>query len=275
MAAPIVETKERAIDVGGGRLKLRFKTAGNGEPIVYLHPAGGLFFDPFLGALSQTRSIYAPEVPGTSAGDNNAIHLVDDLWDLVLLYEEGIRGLGLSTAPVVIGQSFGGMLAAELAAHFPQLFSKVILFDPIGLRREGLPITNWMTTPPEKLPALLFKNPEHPAAKAMFTPPPDPELAVKLLSGLVWALGCTGKFVWPLADKGLRKRLHRITAPTLIVWGKDDALIPSDYAREFGDAIKGSRVEIIPDCGHIPQAEQMQTTLGLVQEFLSQGDSRP
>jgi len=268
MTMPIVEIRERAVVVWGSRLKLRFKTAGSGAPLVYFHPAGGLVFDPFLGALSADYTIYAPEVPGTSAGDANAIHQVDGLWDLVLIYEEAIRQLDLPSAPIAIGQSFGGMMAAEMAAHVPSLFKKVVLLDPIGLWRDDLPITNWMTTPPPALPSLLFKNPECPAAKAMFTPPDDPELAVAVTAGLVWALGCTGKFVWPLADKGLRKRLHRVTAPTLVVWGEDDRLIPAAYAREFGDAIEGSRVEIIPDCGHIPQMEQGETTLELVREFL-------
>jgi pimeloyl-ACP methyl ester carboxylesterase len=92
---------------------------------------------------------------------------------------------------------------------------------------------------------------------------------VAALSGLVWALACTGKFVWPIPDKGLRKRLHRLTAPTLIIWGADDALIPAGYAQEFGGAIGNSRVEIVRDAGHIPQAEQMETTLALVRSFLS------
>lgn len=268
MSLPNVEVRERAIDVWAGRIKLRVKTAGSGAPLVYLHPAGGLFFDPFLAALSAQYAIYAPEIPGTSAGDPNAIHEVDSLSDLVLIYEEALAKLELPSAPVVIGQSFGGMLAAELASCFPKLFAKVVLCDPIGLWRADLPIANWMTTPAPQLPALLFKNPECPAAKAMFTPPPDPTLAVTLLSNLVWALGCTGKFVWPIPEKGLYKRLHRLTVPTPIVWGEDDALIPVGYAKEFGAAIKGSRVEIVRNCGHIPQAEQMEATLAIVRDFL-------
>jgi pimeloyl-ACP methyl ester carboxylesterase len=264
-----LEIGERTIDVWGGRIVLYVKTAGQGAPLLYLHPAGGLSFDPFLAALSAEYRIFAPEVPGTSAGNPNAIHAVADLFDLILIYEEAIAKLDLPTAPVVIGPSFGGMLAAELASCFPKLFSKVVLCGPIGLWRPDLPIANWMTTPAPQLPALLFKNPDCEAAKAAFTPPSDPAAAVAALSGLVWALACTGKFVWPIPDKGLRKRLHRLTAPTLIIWGADDALIPAGYAQEFGGAIGNSRVEIVRDAGHIPQAEQMETTLALVRSFLS------
>ena len=104
---------------GAGRLAIRFKVAGSGPPLVYLHPAAGLHFDPFLEALSADYTIFAPEHPGTGEGDSEAIHLVDDLWDLVLIYDEAIRALGLEGPVVAIGQSFGGMMAAELAAHDP------------------------------------------------------------------------------------------------------------------------------------------------------------
>ena len=257
-----------AIDtVSGGRLVAGFPVGlpydvclNNGIPPIELRPR----FDEV-----PRYSIYAPEVPGTSAGDPHAIHEVDGLPDLVLIYEEAIRQLELPEPPVVIGQSFGGMLAAELASYFPQLFKKVVLCDPIGLWQPDLPIANWITTPASQLPALLFKNPDCPAAKAMSTPPPDPALAATILSNLVWALGCTGKFVWPIPEKGLHKRLHRVTAPTMIVWGEDDVLVPAAYAKAFGAAIAGSRVEIVRDAGHIPQAEQMETTLVLVREFLA------
>jgi pimeloyl-ACP methyl ester carboxylesterase len=259
---------ERVLDVWGGGLALHVKTFGRGRPLVFLHPAGGLNVDPFLLALSEQYRVHAPEIPGTSAGDPDAIHQVDSLSDLVLIYEEAIRTLDFPGAPVVIGASFGGMLAAELASCFPALFSKVVLLDPIGLWRPDLPIANWMTTPVPELPALLFKNPDCAAAKAAFTPPADPAQLVSMISGRVWAMACTGKFVWPIPEKGLHKRLHRIEVPTLVVWGEADALVPVGYAQEFGAAIAGSRVEIVADAGHVPHAEQMEATLALVRDFL-------
>jgi pimeloyl-ACP methyl ester carboxylesterase len=102
----------------------------------------------------------------------------------------------------------------------------------------------------------------------MFTPPDDPEAAIATIVGIAWATGCTSKFLWPIPDKGLHKRIHRIGAPTLVVWGQQDSLISSAYAAEFGRLIRGSRVETIDDCGHIPQMEQLDRTLTLVREFL-------
>ena len=89
--------------------------------------------------------------------------------------------------------------------------------------------------------------------------PDDPKEAATVIADLVWALGATGKFVWPIPDKGLKKRMHRIKAETLIVWGEDDALVSSVYAEEFAARIANSRVEIIKDCGHVPQVERLES----------------
>ncbi|MGZ7023064.1 MAG: alpha/beta fold hydrolase, partial [Ilumatobacteraceae bacterium] len=166
------------------------------------------------------------------------------------------------------GQSFGGMLACELAAHFPALFSRLVVLAPIGLWLDDHPVANWVAKAPDELAALLFHRPDSEVARAMFTPPDDPDAAIAAIVGMTWTTGCTSKFVWPVPDKGLAKRIHRIKAPTLVVWGKQDALVSSAYAAEFGRLIEGSRVEVLDDCGHIPQLEQPEQTLALVGDFL-------
>ena len=143
-----------------------------------------------------------------------------------------------------------------------------MLLDPIGLWLDEHPVANWVAAAPEELPALLFHDPSSEAARAAMTPPADPDAAVAAIAGLAWAIGCTAKFVWPIPEKGLSKRLHRIEAPTLIVWGKQDRLVSSAYAAEFGRRIAGSRVEIIDGCGHVPQLEQPDKTYALVSDFL-------
>jgi pimeloyl-ACP methyl ester carboxylesterase len=267
--AEMTPVGEQSVRVWNDQITIRFQVAGSGPPLLYLHPAMGMApLDPFLTALTEQYTLFAPEVPGTTPGDPHSIHKVDDLWDLVLIYEEAIRGLGLEEKPVLMGQSFGGMLAAELAAHYPDLASKLVLLSPLGLWREDAPVADYMSTPPQELPALLFADANGPAAHATFAMPPDPDIAIAIQSGIVWAMGCTGKFLWPIPDRGLRKRLHRIAAPTLVLWGSEDRLVPSAYAEEFGAAIAGSTVEVIPDAGHIPQVEATETTLGIVQDFL-------
>lgn len=259
---------EETVEVWDGRITMRVKVAGAGSPLLYLHPAGGLAWDPFLTHLAESFTVYAPEFPGTSVGDPYAIHQIDDLSDVVLAYEELVRKLGL-VAPVIVGQSFGGMIAAELTAAFPSLPSALILLDPIGLWSPEHPTANWVATPPERLPALLFHDPSSAAAQAMLALPEDPEQQRAIIAGMVWAFGCTGKFAWPIPDRGLRTRLHRIGVRTLIVWGRDDDLINVSYADQFADAIRGSKVTIIDNCGHIPQVEKYDETVQAVDEFLN------
>lgn len=259
---------ERVVDVWNESLRLRFKVVGSGPALVYLHPSAGLAWDGFLADLAQRYTVYAPEFPGTSPSDPYAIHRVDDLWQVVLMYEEALRKLELDR-PILVGQSFGGMLAAELAASFPRQFSKVVLLDPVGLWRDDHPVANWITAAPDRLPELLFADPAGRAAAAMLALPDDPDEAVAAGAGMVWALGCTGKFVWPIPDKGLRGRLHRISAPTLIVWGEQDRLVSVAYADDFAAGIGDSRVAVIPDAGHIPQVEQTEATSAAVAGFLA------
>ena len=207
---------DQAVEVWNGRLTLRVKVAGAGSPLLYLHPAAGLAWDPFLSHLAERYTVYAPEFPGTSTGRPLRHPPVDDLTNVVLLYEELVRKLGL-VKPVVVGQSFGGMLACELAAHFPDVPSALVVLDPIGLWPTSTRSPTGSPPPPTSLPALLFHDPDSPAARAMLALPEDPEQQRAAIAGLVWAFGCTGKFTWPIPDRGLRDRLHRIGARTLIV----------------------------------------------------------
>lgn len=102
------------------------------------------------------------------------------------------------------------------------------------------------------------------------TLPTDPmEMAIAMADS-VWALGTTGKFVWPIPDKGLKKRLHRVTAPTLIIWGAEDKLISPVYAEDFAAAIADSRIEIVKGAGHVPQWEQLDIVAPLVLDYLKE-----
>jgi pimeloyl-ACP methyl ester carboxylesterase len=266
--ATVPGLREEVVPVGGGRVEMRVQVRGTGEPLVFLHPASGLAWDPFLEDLAAQRTVYAPLVPGTSPADPDAIHEVRDLWELVLLEQEALLALGLGGADL-IGASFGGMLACELQAAFPGMFGKLVLLDPIGLWRDDAPVANWLMTAPADLPALLFADPTCQAAQEMFTLPEDPGEMADAIAATTCAMGCTAKFVWPVPDRGLARRLHRVTAPTLVIWGEDDALVSSVYAQEFGERIADARVEVLAACGHAPHVERREETLRLVRGFLT------
>src|SRR5262249_5440241 len=110
--------------------------------------------------------------------------------------------------------------------------------------------------PPAGRPSVFFELPAEPGARA------------EAQAGFIWSQACTGKFVWRLPDKGLKKRMHRIAAPSLIVWGDADAVIVPDYAKDFAERIADARVALIARADHLPHLEQPEEAARLVREFL-------
>jgi pimeloyl-ACP methyl ester carboxylesterase len=270
MTANAADVRDETVGVWDNRLRLHVKVAGDGPPLLYFHPLSGLAWQPFLGQLARRHTVYAPEHPGTSPGDPQAVRDVQTFTELLLVYEEVIRALGLER-PAAVGQSFGGMVAADLAATFPQLFSRLVLLSPIGLWRDDapIPLMEMVAGPPEEVPKYLFAHPESEAAQAALALPADPEQIPKAIAQSTWNIGCTTKFAWPIADHGLGRRLHRIRVPTLIVWGREDALVPVAYAKEFGSRVAGSQIEVIDDCGHALQTDQPERTWAAISQFLA------
>jgi pimeloyl-ACP methyl ester carboxylesterase len=263
MSTPLVRT----IPVRHCNFEAKVKVGGSGPPLLYLHAAAGPIWDPFVEGLCERYTVYAPHHPGTGETVRESIYAVESLWDLLLIYDEILDALNLSTVRVV-GTSFGGMMACEIAAHRPERVTKLITLDPIGLWRDDAPVAQYMLMTPEQLVTTLYKHLDSPAVQAALQMPIDPKQVAVATADLVWALGATGKFVWPIPDKGLKKRLHRVKAPTMIVWGEDDALISPVYAEEFATRIANSRIEIIKDCGHVPQVERLEVLGPMVKGFL-------
>ena len=260
--------RERTVRVWQGHVPLRVDVKGEGPPLVFFHGPWGLSWTPFLDELAVEYTVYAPEHPGTTQGEPDAIHQVDSLWDLLVCYDELLDRLEIEGATLA-GHSFGAMVAAEVAAFRPTRAQRLVLIDPIGLWRDDAPVTNWMLVGPHELADHVFHEPAGPAAKSMFAIPDDHEAAALARTKLMWAMGATGKFIWPIPDKGLKKRIHRIaTKPTLLIWGEHDRLVPRVYADEFASRLKGARLEVVKAAGHAPHLEQPAATAALIQRFL-------
>jgi pimeloyl-ACP methyl ester carboxylesterase len=251
------------------RVETEVEIAGNGPPLVYLHGPWGLGPDrAFVARLAETNTVYAPKHPGTSRGNPDAVHVLDGWLDLLVYYGELFERLEL-VAPALVGHSFGGLVATEIAAAAPKSVGRLVLIDPVGLWRDDLPVKNWMVLSDKERAPSLFANPEGDAARRFFGAPSDPAERVEVLAQFVWSQACTGKFVWPLPDRGLKNRTHRIAAPTLIVWGKQDRIIASAYAQEFATRIDGARIELIDKAGHLPHLEQPDAVVKTLRGFLA------
>jgi len=264
VAAPEV----RRLRLWQDRIETEVEIIGAGPPLVCLHGPWGLAPDrAFVARLAEKNKVFAPRFPGTTKGDAEAVHVLDSWLDLIVYHGELLDRLELE-APAVVGHSFGGLLAAELAAAAPKSVGRLVLIDPVGLWRDDLPVKNWMVLNDSERRPSLFADPDGAAAAAFFAVPKEPAERVDTLAELIWAQACTGKFVWPIPDRGLKQRTHRIAAPTLIVWGKADRIIAPDYAREFATRIAGARVELIDNAGHLSHLEQPDAVVKAVQAFL-------
>jgi pimeloyl-ACP methyl ester carboxylesterase len=261
-------TSERTLSVWRGRVRLRVLSKGRGPALVFFHGPWGLTWDPFLDELAQSFTVHAPEHPGTTPGAPDDVYHLDGLWDLVLCYDELLEALGVGDAAVV-GHSFGAMVACELAAAYPARARRLALIAPLGFWRDADPVVNWMLLEPADMRRRMFHAPDGPAAARMFEGAGDQDGGVTARVRMTWAMGATGKFIWPLPDKGLKKRIHRVKAPALLVWGKDDRLVPVAYAQEFAGRLPASRVEAVDRAGHLPHLEQPTIVASLIRDFLS------
>jgi pimeloyl-ACP methyl ester carboxylesterase len=252
--------------IGGGKFSVEMEVCGSGEPLLYLHGAGGLTgVDPFLDELGKHFRVIAPYFPGY--GDSTGGDLIEDVLDASLFYHQLMDDLGIASAHVV-GHSMGGMLAAELAAVDIHRVKKLVLVASAGFWLDEHPIPDVFAMELPELAAHLFHDPKSPLAQMFTTIPEDPQVLADMYVERTKRLTQASKFLWPIPDRGLKRRIWRVAAPTLVLWGESDRLIPPIYAKEFTSRIRNARATTIKDAGHLLMYEQPEAFLKSVCEFL-------
>jgi pimeloyl-ACP methyl ester carboxylesterase len=252
--------------IGEGRFEVEMEVCGSGDPLLYLHGAGGLTgADTFLDQLGKDFKVIAPYFPGY--GRSTGAELIDDVLDASLFYHQLMDEMGIASAHVV-GHSMGGMLAAELAAVDTHRVKRLVLVAAAGFWRDEDPIPDVFAMDLPELAAHLFHDPKSALARAFATIPDDPQKLADMYIERTKRLTCASKFLWPIPDRGLKKRAWRIAAPTLVLWGESDRLIPMVYADEFTSRIRNSRWQRIKETGHMPMYEQPAAFVKAVHDFL-------
>jgi pimeloyl-ACP methyl ester carboxylesterase len=242
---------------------VRYYEGGAGEPLVFLHGAGGLNLDlDFLDALAQRYHVYAPLVPGY--GDSEECSELRDMLDFTLHTWDVVDRLGLKD-PILAGSSMGGMIASEMAAIAPNDVSRLALLAPAGLWLDQHPIADIFSMLPYELPGYLFYDVEA-GAKILSagTNMSDPQFLQDFLVQNARQLGAAGKILFPIPERGLASRLYRIKAKTILIWGEGDKLIPPVYAGVFQQGIADSEVVMIPQAGHIATYEKPAEVLSAI-----------
>jgi pimeloyl-ACP methyl ester carboxylesterase len=257
---------ETMLSVRKGRFRTLVRSAGHGDALLFLHGAHGLHgWPPFLEALTQSFRVIAPEHPGF--GRSEGVEQLDDVVDLALYYTELLDALGLDE-PYVVGHSLGGMIGAELAAIAPHRVDKLALIAPVGLWLDEHPVLDFFAATPEELAAAIFHDPHSPVARQMLTLPTDPDAQLEAVLERTRNLSAAGKFLWPIPDKGLKKRIHRIVAPTLLLWGASDHLVSPLYGEEFLNHIDGAQLSIFKGASHMLPFEKPDEVVEVITEFL-------
>jgi pimeloyl-ACP methyl ester carboxylesterase len=235
---------------------------GAGPALLFLHGAGGagrwLRFQERLG---KGFSVYLPSHPGH--GGSPAAEWIEHISDLAFHYLDLLDALGLERVHVV-GASFGGWIAAEVATMASHRLASLVLIDPVGIRVDGwiYPFLFGMDIP--EIVATVFHDP----MAALALAPPDQSietLALQYRQGAAIA-----RVAWNphLYNPLLRRRLGRIAAPTLLCWGAHDRLAPlapcgETWARE----IPRARLRVFADSGHVPHLEEPEAVAEVVSEF--------
>ena len=253
----------RTIEIRSGAVAFEVRAAGHGAPLVYFHS----YYErsawaPFLDLLTRSFSVYAPTHPGVAG--STGVETLEDLLDLTLAYDELLGALGVDRAHLV-GHSFGGMAAAELAAVFPARARSLTLVSPLGLWRDDAQPADVLILPADELAAVLWRDPASRVAvewAAGAGGDPD-DIAAQVES--LRRRSSMAKFAWPIPDKGLRRRLHRIAAPTLLVWGDEDRANPVVYAEEWQRRVKGAALRLLPG-GHMVLHEAPEAAARVVVE---------
>jgi pimeloyl-ACP methyl ester carboxylesterase len=258
---------EEYLDFPGGRV--HYLHGGTGAPLLFLHAAGGAGLWPeFHQLLARRHEVFAPDHPGFGGSDE--LTDVEGVDDLVYHYIDVIERLGLDR-PHVVGASFGGWVAAELAVAAPHLIGSLVLLSPAGLRLPEHPVADLFLMTPEQLVGTLY----HDLAKAEGFLPEDPDVDTVLAA--YRDATALARFCWApfLNNPKLERRLHRITAPTLVAWPADDRLIPIAHGHRYAERIPDAQFAVVEDCGHAMYFERPAAFADLTVDFLAKTAEEP
>ncbi len=230
--------------------------AGEGAPLVFFHGAGGVpVWEGVLPLLAREYHVYAPLLPGF--GQSTGVDALADQLDLFLHCFDVIDALGVER-PYVVGESMGGWIAAEMAALRPREIGRLALAAPVGLWRDDAPVFDMFGSMiHEMVPYLFHDQSSLPAQRmlamtALFSDKDDrSEEQIEMLIALARGFRTVAKFLFPIPENGLEKRLPRIVAPTLILWGSDDRFIAPSYGEIFRAKIPGAELVTIENAGHL------------------------
>jgi pimeloyl-ACP methyl ester carboxylesterase len=232
--------------------------AGSGDPLLYLHGAGTATRFDFMEPWTKRFEVIVPFHPGF--GESADDPAVTEIHDFVLHYLELFEALDLPRFNLV-GQSMGGFIATKLAVEHRYLIERLALVCPVGIPIPEHPTADFLAVPPEELPALLAYDPAAVFGHLPAGAPSEAFLAERAKEGATAA-----RVLSPPYDPKLPRYLHRLTMPTLLVWGKDDQLAPAIQHRTWLKYLPRVETRLVDKAGHLV-LEEAPDSLAAIAEF--------
>jgi pimeloyl-ACP methyl ester carboxylesterase len=254
-----MNSHKRTIDLLSGTLSLRFSDQGEDRVFLILHGgAGPASVAGLANELSKKARAIAPTHPGFDGAPRpDGFARVDDL---ALAYLDLIERLDLSDV-VIIGNSIGGWIAAEMALRKSSRIAGIILLNAVGIdtgSSEKTIVDPMKLAPAERL-AHAFHDPSRFAAA-----PPTPEAAAMMASNQQTLRIYSGEL---LHDPSLAARLAQMPVPAMVVWGESDRIVDADYGRRFAGSMPGAAFKLVGRAGHFPHIERLDEVAALIEDF--------
>lgn len=275
---------EQFVNVNGWRI--RYAHAGNhGPAILFLHGLGASFESWYLNidALSDEFRTFAPDI--LYFGKSEKPTREPTHADFVEFTREFMDRFDLDRV-LLVGNSMGGAIAARMAMEFPERTAGLILVGSAGFGRE---LAWWLRlrtlidfrpsgTPPPWLARLglraIFDDPARISDELLeILVAVEQDLESMRAARRVLNIGVDWRGLKPIMLEQIRDAAHQITVPTLIVWGKQDRVVPMHHAFEARKKIPNARIHLFDHCGHTPQLEYPAQFNALVREFANQVNS--
>jgi pimeloyl-ACP methyl ester carboxylesterase len=256
----------RTLELGNG-LQLTIDEHGDanesvGTGVLLLHGGAG---SRSMAGLAAALSEHVYTITATHPGFDGTprVPWLDTVGDLADAYLDLLDELGLRQM-MVIGNSFGGWIAAEMALRdIDRRIASLVLLNATGIRPDGADqIVDIRQLPPSAIGKLAFHNPALRPDPAALT---DQQRAGAAANQQTMALYAGADFLF--APK-LRRRLHRVTIPALVAWGTEDGVLSADYGRTYADAFGNGQFQPIPDAGHFPHIEQPAAVMSAIGDFV-------
>ena len=248
-----------------GDIDVQMFSGGSGPALLYLHGAGGnTGWQPYHEELAKNHTVYAPSLPGFNGTPRPA--WISTITDVAHFAQELVGALGLDQY-LLMGSSMGGWVAAEMAAMDRHQIKGLVLIDPVGIKPEKGEIAEIFMVGAETRLKQRFYDTSQVANYDQYTQELTPEERDLQHSNQEMA----SRLCWRpyMNNPSLSRYLMKVPTPSLIVWGKQDAIVPVECGELYQSALPNATLKVIDHCGHSPQIEKPQIFHSAVSEFLS------